>query len=326
MNVVFAGAPDLAVPTLRATASSAHRVSLVVTQPDRLAGRGRRAHATAVKRAAEALGLRVLQPRSINDPEAVEALCAAAPDVVLVAAYGKRLLRRALRAPRIGCYNVHFSLLPRHRGAAPINYALLAGDAETGITVQRMASRIDAGPIVAQFPLAIREDDTAGALAERLGALSGSVIVSVLDAIETGRAQERKQDETLATEAPALEKRDGLIPWTRSAEELARFVRGMTPWPGAFTFREPFGGSAQRRVIVLAAETVETLSESARHADGPVAKPGMVILADRELLVKTGSGALRLLRVQPESARAMSAEDYLRGYAVHVGDRFREPR
>jgi methionyl-tRNA formyltransferase len=315
VKICFAGTPDFAVPTLEALLRSRHAVCLVVTQPDKPRGRGRVPWAPPVKELAQSRGVPVIQPESINRPEAVASLCAAAPDAIVVTAYGKRLGRRVLALPRLGCFNAHASLLPKYRGAAPIERTILCGESETGVTIQRMAPELDAGAILVQRALNIGDEETAGELSVRLSALAAEMIVPLLDAVESAAAVEQPQDAARATEAPSLRKNDGLVPWRLDARGVCNFIRGMTPWPGAFTFHVA-GASGERRgrLILLAA----------RPADDPAmaATPGQVLRADDRLIVATGRGCVVVLRVQPEGRKPMDAAAYLRGHAVKAGDFF----
>jgi methionyl-tRNA formyltransferase len=312
LKVCFAGTPEFAVPVLEALLRSRHAVCLVVTQPDRPRGRGRRPWAPPVKLLAESRGLPVLQPESINRPEAVSSLRAAAPDAIVVTAYGKRLMRRVLALPRLGCFNAHASLLPKYRGAAPIERAILCGESETGVTIQRMAPELDSGAILAQRTLKIGDEETAGELSARLSALAAEMIGPLLDAVESGTAVEQPQDPTQASEAPSLGKNDGLIPWLLDARSVCNFIRGMTPWPGAFTFHVPRASSEPRdRLILLAARPTD---------DPSTAAPGQILRADDRLIVATGRGCVTVLRVKPEGKKEMDAAAYLRGRAVKPGD------
>ena len=303
---------------LEALLSSRHPVCLVVTQPDRPGGRGRMPWAPPVKVLAESRGVPVIQPESINRPEAVSVLRAAAPDAIVVTAYGKRLTRRVLALPRLGCFNAHASLLPKYRGAAPIERAIVCGESETGVTIQRMAPVLDAGAILARRALKIGDEETAGELSARLSALAADMIGPLLDAVESGTAVEQPQDPAQATEAPSLQKNDGLVPWRLDARSVCNFIRGMTPWPGAFTFHvagasgDPFDKAQGRRLILLAA----------RPEDDPrtAATPGQVLRADDRLIVATGRGCVTVLRVKPEGKKPMDAAAYLRGHAVKPGD------
>lgn len=314
MKVCFAGTPDFAVPILAAIFRSRHRVALVVTQPDRPAGRGQKSYPPPVKEFVLQHGLPVIQPESINLPEAVETLRALEPDALVVAAYGKRLTPRVLRIPRLGCYNVHASLLPRYRGASPIAHAILNGERETGVTIQRMAPEIDAGAIVAQRAIPIGDEETTGELYDRLAALSAEMIVQTLDAIEAGTVVERPQDPELATPAPKLGKEDGLVPWHQDSRTVCDFVRAMTPWPGAFSWLRTGDGKERGRVILLSVRPTE---DKDLH---PFA--GVVLSADRDLVVAAGKGAVSVRRLQPEGKRPMEAAAFLRGHGLKPGDRF----
>jgi methionyl-tRNA formyltransferase len=310
VKICFAGTPDFAVPTLEALLRSRHAVCLVVTQPDKPRGRGRVPWAPPVKQVAQSRGVPVIQPESINRPEAVQSLRAAAPDAIVVTAYGKRLGRRVLALPRLGCFNAHASLLPKYRGAAPIERAILCGESETGVTIQRMAPELDAGAILVQRALRIGDEETAGELSVRLAVLAAEMIAPLLDAVESGAAVEQPQDAARATEAPSLRKNDGLVPWRLDARGVCNFIRGMTPWPGAFTFY--LCGERRERLILLAARPADDA--------GAAATPGQVLRAEDRLIVGTGRGCVTVLRVQPEGRKPMDAAAYLRGHVVKPGD------
>ena len=325
MDLVFAGTPDCAVPVLAALLDSHHRVRLVITQPDRAAGRGRRNVAPPVKSLALTRGVPVLQPEDIGCDEVAVRLKEAAPEAIVVVAYGQKLPGDILQIPTLGCFNIHFSLLPRHRGAAPVQHAILCGDSETGVTIQRMEEQIDTGRIIAQRKVKIEEDETAGRLTERLAALAAEMIVPTLDAVAEGRAVERPQDPALVTFAPRLRKSDGWVPWHMTAEEVHRFIRAMTPWPGAFTIHSPLTRGPKRRLVVLASRVGPERRRVARDVEPGAGRPGRVVMADPDLVVATGSGLLTILRVKPEGGREMDAAAFLRGHPVHVGDWFVGP-
>ena len=324
MRIVFAGTPALAVPTLEALIRSRNEVALVITQPDRPAGRGRKSHMPPVKEMALAKSVPVIQPESINRPDVLQQLRAIEPDAIIVIAYGKRLGRRVLALPQFGCLNIHFSLLPKYRGASPINHAILNGEQETGLTIQRMAAEIDTGPILFQHRLEIGAQETAGELAERLAALSSEKIVPALEAIESGAVEEHSQNPANASKAPLLRKSDGAIRWKKRAAEICNFVRGMTPWPGAFTFVRTASGETRGRLIILSAHALAEAGLEAKHAIGEVARPGIIVRADSKLVVAAGEDFVSVERVQPEGGKPMDANAYLRGHSVRVGDRFRE--
>ncbi len=313
MKICFAGTPDFAVPSLEALLHSRHQVALVVTQPDRPVGRRRRVSPPPIKRKALDHDVPVIQPEGLNRPEALEALRATAPHALVVVAYGNILSRHVLDIPSRGCFNVHASLLPRYRGAAPIQHAILNGDRVTGVTVQRLVRKVDAGPILDQRSIDIGPDETAGELSDRLAALGGEMIVPVLDAVEKGTAQEEPQSEHGVTYAPKLSKRDGLIPWHLEANAVRDFIRAMTPWPGAFATLHGAKGEPKGRLTLLAARPLQS--------SDPRPEPGVVVRAHGELIVATGRGFLSLTRLKPEGGRPMDAPAYLRGHDVAPGDR-----
>jgi methionyl-tRNA formyltransferase len=297
LRIVFAGTPEFAVPALEALARSRHSVVAVYTQPDRPAGRGRQLTASAVKLAAQRLELPIEQPVSLKDAASAATLAAYAGDIMVVAAYGIILPQSILDLPPLGCVNVHASLLPRWRGAAPIERALLAGDRETGISIMRMEAGLDTGPVYARCPIEIRGDDTAGSLRERLAALGARAIVEVIETIGAGIACAQPQDSRLATYASKIEKAEARIDWRRPAEEIERRVRAFNPWPVA----ECRWRGGQLRI--WAAHVVER--EIA-------ARPGEVIdAAGAALAVACGINALALDVVQLAGGRAMSAEKFL---------------
>lgn len=304
LRVVFMGTPEFALPALAALHESSHAVLRVVTQPDRRQGRGRKPQPPPVKRLAESLGYPVDQPPEGigRDPELTEALRAMAPDVFAVVAYGSLLPRRLLDLPRLGAVNIHPSLLPRYRGPAPIQWAVLNREAETGVTTMILDEGVDTGDILMQerTPLAPRE--TSETLHDRLAEMGADLLVLTLDGLAQGAITPRPQTEAGASHAPRLTKADGRMDWRRPAADLDAFVRGMNPWPGAYTF------AGDRRIKVYRAEPAVL--------DAP-ADPGTVVPAfPDELRVAAGDGALSLLEVQGASGRRMPIADYLRGHAL----------
>ena len=305
LRIVYAGTPDFAVPALRALIDSPHEVAAVLTQPDRPAGRGKRLRASPVKQVAEAAGLPVLQPATLRDPAVLAELAALRPDVMVVAAYGLILPPEVLSLPRHGCLNLHASLLPRWRGAAPIQRALLAGDRETGITLMQMAEGLDTGDILLQRALPIAPDDTAGRLHDRLAALAAEVLLEGLERLQAGRLTATPQDEARATYAAKLSKAEAEIDWTRPAADILRQVRAFDPWPVAWT-DSPLG--------VLRVWGAAPADEETRGAT-----PGAVLAEAPEhgLLVAAGDGgALWITRLQLPGGRPLPAGEFLKARSL----------
>jgi methionyl-tRNA formyltransferase len=310
MKIVFAGTPDFSVPSLQALLDSRHDVVAVYTQPDRPAGRGRRVTGSPVKRLAEAAGLPVCQPPSLKNAPAVQQLSGWHPDLLVVVAYGLILPEAVLAVPRLGCINVHASLLPRWRGAAPIQRAIMAGDAETGVCLMRMDAGLDTGPVLACARTPIEDGDTGSSLHDRLAEMGGKLLAANLDAVEQGALVAQSQDDGQACYARRLEKSEALIDWTEAAEVLARKVRAFNAWPVAET---RFGG---RQLRIWDACAVACSSDAA---------PGIVLRATAAGIdVACGSGCLRLLRVQLPGARVLSVADFVNAHELD-GARFGEP-
>ncbi len=317
MRILFLGTPEFAVPSLAALIEAGHDVACVVTQPDRPSGRRRRLAASPAKRFAAERGLALRQSDDVNEEEFLDGLAEMQPELVVVAAFGQKLGVRFLRLPRCGCINVHASLLPRHRGAAPIAHAILAGDSETGVTIMQMAETMDTGDILVQEAVPIGPSETTGELTARLAKLGARLLLDAIGQIAGGWAQAVPHDQAQATRAPAFHKNDGLIDWSRPAAYLDRFVRAMTPWPGAFTFCSPQGKAPLRLVIC------EAVPDDATPAEAP---PGSILAAEGEQLsVQTGDGILHVLRLQPAGKRPMSAADFLRGHSLPTGSLLRGP-
>jgi len=311
MRIVYLGTPDLAVPPLEALLAAGHDVACVVTQPDRPSGRRRHLAPPAVKVAAIAHGLDVRQTDNVNDPAFVAGLAALEPEMIVVAAFGQKLRKALLALPPRDCINIHGSLLPRHRGAAPIAHAILTGDAETGVTIMKMAARMDAGDILSQQAIPIGPDETTGQLTTRIADLGAQLLVATIADLAAGRVHPIVQNHSQATFAPSLSKADGTLDWTRPAAYLARLVRAMSPWPGAFTFWTPLG-KHPLRIVVHRAEA---------NAEGQASSPGRVAWTDADCLaVETADGILRILTLQPAGKRSMPAADFLRGHPVSAGD------
>ncbi|MFP4031770.1 MAG: methionyl-tRNA formyltransferase [Desulfococcaceae bacterium] len=303
LNIVFMGTPDFAVPTLKALHRGPHRVVQVVTQPDRPRGRGRKAAPTPVKAAALKMGLSVVQPESIRASEFLQAVRTLRPDLLVVVAFGQILKPALLEIPRRGAINVHASLLPKYRGAAPIQWAIINGERETGVTTMFMDAGLDTGDILLTRPEPIRVEDTAGTIHDRLAVGGAELLLETLDRLET--LNPIPQDHERTSYAPLLTKADGHISWDRPAEAIDWRVRGVSPWPGAFTFIQ------DRRVKLFRTLPLE---ESASAPPGTVV-PGF----PDELRVATGRGVLSLLELQGASGRRLPVADFLRGFPVTPG-------
>lgn len=302
------GTPRSAVPTLRQCVADGHEVVAVWTQPDKPAGRGNKVSFSPVKEFALSHGLEVFQPARIKNEETKQLFASHDADVAVVVAYGRILPDEFLRAPRRGCINVHFSLLPLYRGAAPANWAIVNGERETGVTTMFIEPALDTGPILLQSKTEIGETETAPELMERLAEIGAGLLGETLARL--GDLTPRPQSNPDATFAPILRKEDGLIDWSRSAVEIERRVRGFQPWPNAYTTFNSKG------LTIWRAQPVES--------SHPNAIPGEVIVAHRDqLLVSCGEQtALRLLEVQPEARKRLTVREFINGLHVKVGDRF----
>jgi methionyl-tRNA formyltransferase len=307
MRIVFMGTPQAAVPTLRRCVADGHEIVAVWTQPDRPAGRGNKISISPVKEFALAHGLTVQQPQRIKNDEAKQLFASHDADLAVVVAYGRILPEEFLRAPARGCINVHFSLLPRYRGAAPANWAIVNGDNETGVTTMFIEPTLDTGPILLQRATEIGATETAPELMQRLSEIGAELLSETLSRLD--EITPRPQDHDRATFAPIIRKEDGIVDWTTRATAIEHRVRGLQPWPNAYT------SFHARGLTIWRAETVESAS--------PYAEPGEVISAHRDdLIVQCGEAtALRLLEVQPESRKRMSAREFLAGKQLKVGDR-----
>jgi methionyl-tRNA formyltransferase len=307
MRIVYMGTPAFAVPPFQALIRAGHDVVGVVTRIDKPAGRGKVLTPPAVKIAAEQAGVTVLQPKRVRATESVAAIRELGPDVIVVAAYGQILPPEILTLPKYGCVNIHASLLPAYRGAAPINWAIINGDSRTGITIMQMDEGMDTGGILAQESIPISPDDTAGDLTAKLSELGSWLIVDILGRIEGLAAV--PQDNSKATMAPLLKKEDGRIDWTMSAKKIHDRVRGLSPWPGGYSRLDG------KLVKILRSEATEGAGE-----------PGMLSESGKDnLAVGTGGGLLRIKTIQPEGKKPMSAAEFLRGHRGMVGMKF-EPR
>ena len=309
LRIVFLGTPAFAVPTLTRLLDSRHDVVGVVTQPDRPRGRGQKISDAPVKALASERGLKVLQPERLARDQFEEAFRALNADLGVVAAYGKILPEWLLRAPPLGMINVHASLLPKYRGASPVHRAVMAGDAETGVTIMRVVKALDAGPMIARVTRPIGPYESSDVVERDLASLGADLLVSILDDLASGHLVETPQNDADATYAPRLTKDEGLIDWTRPSRELHNHVRGLKPWPNAFTFLNT------KRIVVHEARPSD--------ADSKGALPGSVVAAGQAVTVACGDGGtLDLLQLQPEGRRVMPAREFIAGQGRLTGHTF----
>jgi len=309
VRILFWGTPEFAVPSLRALDDEGFDIVGVVSQPDRPAGRGRVPRASAVKSLALDLGLEVLTPESPREPGFVDRIRDLEPDLSVVVAYGHILSTELLETPRMGSINVHASLLPELRGAAPINWAIARGHDTTGVTIMRMVRAMDAGAIIHQVEEPILSDETASELSVRLSELGAEALVEAVALLAEGAAEEREQDHAAATFAPKVDRETAHVDWSRAASEIAWHIRAMDEVPGAWS--------------TLAGEPVKLFRPSVEPAEGAAVAPGTIVQANGGLVVATGgSGTVRLAEVQPSGGRRMGASDWIRGRRVDAGARF----
>lgn len=310
MRLVFFGTPEFAVPSLEALVRAGHEVAAVITQPDRPAGRKQELAPPPVKQKALELGLEVRQPERIRDPQFIEWLRTLEPEAGVVVGYGKIIPPAIFQIPRHGIVNVHASLLPRYRGAAPIEWAIANGETRTGVTTIRIDEGLDTGDILLQRETAIGEEETAIELRARLSRMGAELLLETLAGLETGSIQPRPQDHAQATLAPMLRKEDGLIDWNRTAEEIARRVRAFVPWPGAYTW--------------LRGKLLHLWRAQAIGAE-PAGPPGTLATAGERLLASCGQDTvLEILELQLEGRRRMPAAEFLRGFRLKQNERFGE--
>ncbi len=307
MRILFMGTPDFAVPSLAALYESGNEVVGVITQPDKPKGRGYALTPPPIKVYALEKGLPVYQPATLRDEAFASLLSELAPDLIAVVAYGKILPQNVLDHPKDGCINVHGSLLPKYRGAAPMQRAIMEGETVTGITIQHMAAGIDTGDIILTAPMAIEEEDNFESVHDKLSSLGADTLIKAIAAIKDGTAARIPQDHDAATHAAKVEKADCLLDFTRSAKELYDIIRGLSPIPLSFT-HTPDG-----KLLKVAEATVA-------KKDGKMAEPGTVLSLEDGITVACGQGAITLCRVLPEGKGRMSAADFVRGRKVALGD------
>ena len=305
MKIIFFGTPEFAVPSLKTLLESNHEVIAVVTQPDRQSGRGRRMKSCPVKAVAEEAGIKVLQPRRVREAEFIEELKQLNPSLIVVVAYGQILPAEIIHLPEFGCVNVHASLLPKYRGAAPINKGLIDGEEKTGIMTMVMDEGMDTGPLLLKEETKITREDTAGSLSKRLSEIGAARLIPTLKGLEKGSLKPTPQ-EGEPSYAPVMKKSDGLIQWSSSAEEICNFIRGMNPWPGAYSF------IGEERFKILMAFPVEGEGDAGRIES----------VTKDELLVAAGSGRISITRIQPSGKPVMEISAFLQGRKLVEGMRF----
>lgn len=314
MKIIFMGTPDFSVGTLEALTRAGHEVTLTVTQPDKPKGRGKSMQFPPVKEAALAHGIEVYQPAKVRDEACIEYLRNYEADIIVVVAFGQILPKEILTMPRYGCINVHASLLPKYRGAAPIQWAVINGEPVTGVTTMRMDEGLDTGDMILKEEVVLTPEETGGSLFERLAQTGAELCLKTLAAIEDGTAVYTPQDHTKATHTTMIKKQLGEIDWNKSAEELERLIRGLNPWPSAYTH--------------LNGKTLKIWKAAVKEQEGnSQTEPGSVAEVTKDgLAVQTGQGLLKLLEVQLEGKKRMSIDAFLRGCSVEVGCRLGKER
>lgn len=302
MSIIFFGTPEFAVPSLKTLLAEAEDVCLVVTQPDRASGRGHRLSPQPVKAAALGAGLNIIQPESLRGKDVAETISALSPEFIVVVAYGKVLPTPVLTIPRKGCINVHASLLPKYRGAAPIQWSIINGDEKTGVTTMLMDEGLDTGSILLREETIIKDDDTSETLGNRLSRTGSSLLIKTIKGIRDGSVNPQPQAGE-SSYAPVIKKKDGLIDWSKSAMDIFNFVRGMQPWPGAYCY--------------INSELVKLIKTG--HIEG-TAMPGVIVKSGSEgLIIGTGKGLLSVIELQPSGKRPMPAAAFIQGRRLTAG-------
>jgi methionyl-tRNA formyltransferase len=311
LRIVFFGTPAFSVPTFEALLASRHRVVAAVTQPDRPRGRGQQTSDAPIKRRAAEAGIDVLQPTALRQPAFTSSLRDLGADLGVVVAYGRLLPDAVLAVPPLGLVNVHASLLPRYRGAAPVHRAVIAGERETGVTIMRVVSALDAGPMLAAARHPIGPDETSSDVERALAELGARLLAATVDRLAAGEVEEMLQDESEATYAPRLTREEGLVDWSRRAPAIHNLVRGLHPWPHAYSY-------LNGHRLILRRSSLPAPDEPTAAA-----APGTVVAARQDrFLVATGEGLLALREIQAEGKRTMEVRDFLAGHRVAPGDRF----
>ena len=314
MRIIFMGTPEFAVPVLESLINSRHEVVAVVTQPDRPKGRGKNMQFSPVKECALAHNIPVMQPVNVSVPEVIDELRAYEPELIVVVAFGQFVTKKIREMPKYGCINVHASLLPKYRGAGPIQWAVINGEKESGVTTMYMCREIDKGDMLLKDTVTLDPKETGDSLHDKLSMMGGPLLLRTIDQLENGSAVRIPQCEEESTYAPKLEKTMGNIDWTMDADRIERLVRGLNSWPGTFT---KIHG---KTVKIWDCDVVrqETLTENQAAA-----KPGTVIVSEKDqLIVKAGNGALSLRMLQPAGKKNMTVDAYLRGYPIAQGELF----
>ena len=308
LRIVFMGTPEFAVPSLQALIRAGHDVAAVVTQPDRPKGRGKKLSPSPVKQAALDCHITVLQPGKIKDPAFLQELRLLAPDAIIVVAYGQILPQSILKLPKFGCINVHASLLPHYRGAAPIHWAIINGEQQTGVTTMYMDAGMDTGDMILKAETAIGPDETTGTLHDRLRIAGADLLLATLALVEAGQAPRTPQDHAAATYAPLLTRQIERIDWTKSAQAVHNHIRGLCPWPGAYCYHQGKMLKLCRSRLALRPALTAT-------------QPGRIhALTADGVIVETGDGAVELLELQPECRQRMNARDCANGYCLVIDD------
>lgn len=314
MRIIFMGTPDFAVPVLQSLINSRHEVVAVVTQPDRPKGRGKNMQFSPVKECALAHNIPVMQPVNVSVPEVIDELRAYEPELIVVVAFGQFVTKKIREMPKYGCINVHASLLPKYRGAGPIQWAVINGEKESGVTTMYMCREIDKGDMLLKDTVTLDPKETGDSLHDKLSMMGGPLLLKTIDQLEDGSAVRIPQCEEESTYAPKLEKTMGNIDWTMDADRIERLVRGLNSWPGTFT--KIHGKTVKIWDCDVVCQEALTESQAA-------ATPGTVIVSEKDqLIVKAGNGALSLRMLQPEGKKNMTVDAYLRGYPIAQGELF----
>lgn len=317
MNVVFIGTPAFAVPCLRSLATSKHNIIAVITQPDRPKGRSKTPCPSPVKEAAVKMGLEIMQPANINDAASVEEIRRLSPDSIVVVAFGQFLSNAIIHLPRYQCINIHASLLPKFRGAAPINWVIIQGETVTGVTAMLIAAKMDAGDIIAKKTTSISLEENAGELEKRLSIMGADLLIETLDAIEAGRATYTKQEENKVSFASKIKKEIGLIAWSQETHNVHNRIRGMTPSHGAYTYHSQSASGEKKRIVVLKTQIHDTSKTKTPFTPGTI-----IETAPCGIHVATLDGHICITRLQQEGKREMDAQEYLRGHKITAHDMF----